>query len=114
MTFCTPYTGQGGQQRHSELLFSILLEFWLTDGEEPSLNQAKDSRLPPALPYEAPTRDLLAAMQVACPKSGLTKYHTQLRMHSCLLQALLLTCLQEFGDSAPVRTQLMYRQTHVL
>ena len=56
--------GKAGQ--HGELLFSILLEFWLTDGEDPSLKDPKDSRLAPPLPYEAPTTQLLEAMQVPC------------------------------------------------
>ena len=58
--------GKAGQHSHGELLFSVLLEFWLTDGEEPSLKDPKDSRLAPPLPYEAPTPQLLEAMQVLC------------------------------------------------
>lgn len=56
--------GKAGQHSRGELLFSVLLEFWLTDGEDPSLKDPKDSRLAPPLPYEAPTPQLLEAMQV--------------------------------------------------
>lgn len=58
-----------------ELLFSVLTEFWLTDGEDPALRNPKQDRPLPALPYEAPTDDLLEAMQVCLilldmPSSG--------------------------------------------
>lgn len=56
--------GKAGQHSRGELLFSVLLEFWLTDGEDPSVKDPKDSRLAPPLPYEAPTPQLLEAMQV--------------------------------------------------
>ena len=56
--------GKPGQPSQGELLFSVLLEFWLTDGEEPTLKDPKDGRLAPPLPYEAPTPDLLQALQV--------------------------------------------------
>ena len=69
--------GKAGRPNHGELLFSVLLEFWLTDGEEPSLKGPKDSRLDPALAYEAPTADMLEALQV-----GL----------SCMLTHLCYTC----------------------
>lgn len=61
---CVGHAGKAGQPSQGELLFSVLLEFWLTDGEDPSLKDPKDSRLAPPLPYEAPTPDLLAALQV--------------------------------------------------
>lgn len=66
------YAGKPGQPSHGELLFSVLLEFWLTDGEDPALRDPKDSRLAPPLPYEAPTPDLLAALQVRTPGPCLT------------------------------------------
>ena len=56
--------GKGGLSSHGELLLSVFLEFWLTDGEDPSLKGPRDSRMAPSLPYEAPTADLLAALQV--------------------------------------------------
>ena len=53
-----------GQPSKGELLFSVLMEFWLTDGEDPALRNPKQDRPLPALPYEPPTDDLLEAMQV--------------------------------------------------
>lgn len=83
------YAGKPGQPSHGELLFSVLLEFWLTDGEDPALKDPKDSRLAPPLPYEAPTPDLLAALQV----------HT---LGPCLtVCALLWTLLLSMVDASP-------------
>ena len=56
--------GKPGQNSRGELLFSILVEFWLTDGEDPLLRNPKQDRPTTALPYDAPTDDLLEAMQV--------------------------------------------------
>ena len=54
-----------GQFSKGDLLFSVLMEFWLTDGEDPALRNPKQDRPLPALPYEPPTDDLLEAMQVS-------------------------------------------------
>ena len=53
-----------GQPSKGKLLFSVLMEFWLTDGEDPALRNPKQDWPLPALPYEPPTDDLLEAMQV--------------------------------------------------
>lgn len=56
--------GKAGQYSRGELLFSILTEFWLTDGDDPILRNPKQDRISVAAPYDAPTADLLEAMQV--------------------------------------------------
>ena len=56
--------GKAGQHSRGELLFSILVEFWLTDGDDPILRNPKQDRISVAAPYDAPTADLLEAMQV--------------------------------------------------
>ncbi len=40
------------------------MEFWLTDGDDPFLRNPKQDRVSAAAPYDAPTTDLLEAMQV--------------------------------------------------
>jgi hypothetical protein len=56
--------GKAGQHSRGEMLFSILMEFWLTDGDDPFLRNPKQDRVSAAAPYDAPTTDLLEAMQV--------------------------------------------------
>lgn len=73
-----------GHPSKGELLFSILMEFWLTDGEDPALRKPKQDRPLPALPYEPPTDDLLEAMQV-CPDC-LSAVHNASLQHVSLLR----------------------------
>ncbi|DBB02511.1 TPA: hypothetical protein ACH3X3_011503 [Trebouxia sp. C0006] len=56
-------SGKAGQHSRGEMLFSILMEFWLTDGDDPFLRNPKQDRVSVAAPYDAPTTDLLEAMQ---------------------------------------------------